>query len=70
VDLNFFDIGAIDEGDFYVKFTLRCKSNDFKFTLYTVYGPAQIQNKNAFLVELANTCSKETIPYIIGGISI
>ncbi|CAD6255780.1 unnamed protein product [Miscanthus lutarioriparius] len=67
VDLNFFDIGAIDEGDFYVKFTLRCKSNDFKFVLYTVYGPAQIQNKNAFLVELANTCSKESLPYIIGG---
>jgi len=36
-----FDIGAIDEGDFYVKFTLRCKLNDFMFNLYTVYGPAQ-----------------------------
>jgi len=61
------DIGAIDEGDFYVKFTLRLKSNDFKFVLYAVYGPAQLQNKSAFLVELANTCSKETLPYIIGG---
>jgi hypothetical protein len=67
VDLNIFDIGAIDEGDFYVKFTLRCKVNDFKFSLYSVYGPAQAHNKSAFLVELANTCSKETLPYIIGG---
>jgi hypothetical protein len=41
VDLNVFDIGAIDEGDFYVKFTLRCKLNDFKFNLYSVFGLAQ-----------------------------
>ena len=67
VDLSVFDIGAIDEGDFYIKFTLRYKANDFKFNLYSVYGPAQIQNKSAFLVELANTCSKEPLPYIIGG---
>ena len=67
MDLNVFDIRAIDEGDFYVKFTLRLKSNDFKFVLDTVYGPAQLQYKSAFLVELTNTCSKETLPFIIGG---
>ena len=33
VDLNVFDIGAIAEGDFYVKFTLRIKSDGFKFAL-------------------------------------
>jgi hypothetical protein len=36
VDLNVFDIGAIDEGDFYVKFTLRYKTSGFKFVLYSV----------------------------------
>ena len=35
--------------------------------LYTVYGPAQHQNKQVFLSELANTCSKESLPYLIGG---
>jgi hypothetical protein len=40
VDLCVFDIGAIAEGDFYVSFTLRCKSDGFKFVLYTIYGPA------------------------------
>jgi hypothetical protein len=59
VDLSVFDIGAIDEGDFYVKFTLRYKPNGFKFILYSIYGPTQVQNKSAFLSELANTCSKE-----------
>jgi len=67
VDMNVFDIGAIGEGDYYVKFTLRVKSNDHKFVLYSVYGPAQLQHKRDFLVELANTCSKESLPYIIGG---
>ena len=67
VDLTIFDIGAIDEGDFYVKFTLRYKLNDFKFVIYSIYGPAQPQNKSAFLSELANTCSKEHLPYLIGG---
>jgi exonuclease III len=67
VDRSVFDIVAIDEGDFYVKFTLRYKSADFKFVLYSIYGPAQSQNKGAFLAELANTCSKENLPFLIGG---
>ena len=67
VDLEVFDIGAIAEGDFYVKFTLRSKHDDFKFVLYTVYGPAQQQNKQAFLAEMVNTCSKESLPYLIRG---
>jgi hypothetical protein len=57
VDLGAFDIGAIDVGDFYVKFTLRYKPNDFKFVLYSIYGPAQVQNKGAFLAEITNTLS-------------
>jgi hypothetical protein len=61
-----FDIGAIDEGDFYVKFTLRYKSTDFKFVLYSIYEPTQLQNKGAFLTEIANTCSKENLPLLIG----
>jgi len=43
------------------------KEDGFKFVLYTVYGPAQHQNKQAFLCEPANTFSKESLPYLIGG---
>jgi hypothetical protein len=68
--LSIFDIGAIDEGNFYVKFTLRYKPNGFKFVLYSIYGPTQVQNKSAFLFELANTCSKESLSYVLGGILI
>jgi hypothetical protein len=65
VDLSVFDIGSIFEGDFYVKFFLRNKSDGFKFVLYTIYGPAQQQK--AFLIELVHSCSHEILPYIIGG---
>jgi hypothetical protein len=47
-DLNHFDIGTIYEGDFYIKFLLRDKSNGFKFALYVVYKPAQLHDKHAF----------------------
>ena len=36
VDLNVFDIGAIVEGDFYVKFTLRCKKRWLQICV--IYG--------------------------------
>ena len=43
------------------------KKDGFKFVLYMVYGPAQHQNKQAFLCEPANTFLKESLPYLIGG---
>ena len=67
VDLSVFDIGAISEGDFYIKFTLRNKEDGFKWVLYAVYGPAQQKNKESFLAEIANSCSRETLPFIMGG---
>jgi exonuclease III len=67
VNLTVYDTGAIGEGDFYVKFTLRNKNDGFKWSLFAVYGPAQQQDKELFLTEMANVCSKETLPYIIGG---
>jgi hypothetical protein len=36
-------------------------------SLFAVYGPAQHQHKQNFLAEMAHTCSKEPLPYIIGG---
>jgi hypothetical protein len=69
-DLEVFDIGAIDEGgggDFYVKFMLRDKLDGFKFVLYGVYGPTRQNRKEAFLLELAHICSRESLAFVIGG---
>jgi len=67
VNLLTFDIGQIEEGDFFIRFMLRHKEDDFKFNLISVYGPAQVDLKSQFLSELVRVCSKETLPVIIGG---
>jgi hypothetical protein len=67
VDLQMFDIGAIDEGDYYIKFRLCNKVDEFKWALVVVYGPAQDEHKESFLAELVNMCSHESLPLIIGG---
>jgi hypothetical protein len=67
VDLQLFDIGAIDEGDFYVKFHLCNKLDSFKWALVAMYDPAQHDHKEIFLAELVNLCSHENLPIMIGG---
>jgi hypothetical protein len=62
-----FDIGAIQEGDYYVKFHLCNKDDSFKWALVVVYGPAQDDQKQLFLSELVNMCSREALPTIVGG---
>jgi hypothetical protein len=69
VNLDTFDIGSIEEGDFYVKFKVKNKSDDFKWILVAVYGAAQPEYKEAFLTELVQTCSKENLPLLVGVIS-
>jgi hypothetical protein len=67
VDLQFFDIGAIDEGDYYIKFHLCNKSDYFKWALFMVYGAAQAEHKESFLAELVNMCSHEKLPLLMRG---
>jgi hypothetical protein len=67
IDLDIYDIGAIDEGNYYMKFHLYNKNDYFKWALVAVYGPAQAQHKEQFLIELVNLCSHEQLPILIGG---
>jgi hypothetical protein len=67
VNLDSLDIGSIEEGDFYVKFHLKNKSDDFKWVLVAVYGAAQPKFKGVFLTELVHTCSKENLPILLDG---
>jgi hypothetical protein len=66
VDLDVFDIEAIYEGDFYVKFHLGNKENNFKWALVAVYGPAQIPLKEQFPTELVYMISHERLPVLVG----
>jgi hypothetical protein len=67
IDLDSFDIGVIDEGDFYVKFLLCNKENNFKWALVAIYGPVQINLKEQFLTEMVHLCSHEQFPILISG---
>ena len=61
------DLSFIVEGEFFIKFHLRNKSDDFKWILMAIYGPAQDEFKMAFLSEMVRTCQQNPLPTLIGG---
>lgn len=68
VNTDVIDIGSVDEGEYYVKFILRNKSDGFKWVLVVVYGAAaQPEFKEKFLTELFQACAKESLPLMVGG---
>ena len=52
---------------FFVKFKVRNKKDGFQWVLVSMYGAAQQQYKDAFLTELVQLCTKETLTILIGG---
>jgi hypothetical protein len=54
-------------GEFYIKFHIRDKADNFKWSLVAVYGAAQDSHKAAFLRELVNLVNANPYPIIIGG---
>jgi len=64
VNLLNFDIGEIEEGDFFIHFKDRNREDDFKFNLIPVYSPAQVEHKSIFFSEMVHVCSKDTLPFL------
>jgi hypothetical protein len=58
VNMEGLDSGSIEDGDFFVKFRLRNRRDDFKCVLVAVYGAAQPEFKESFLTELVQSCNK------------
>jgi exonuclease III len=67
VNLDVCDIGSIEEGEFFIKFQLRNRTDDFHWCLVAVYGAAQPEFKEQFLTELVQACSKVSLPLLVGG---
>ena len=66
-----FEVESIIDGDYYIKFVLRNKVDGFRWALLSVYGAAQEEHKESFLLELVHACtSYGDLPFIVGGISI
>jgi hypothetical protein len=49
IDLDTYDIVAIDEEDYYMKLHLCNKEDYFKWALVAIYGPTQLHSKDQFL---------------------
>ena len=54
-------------GEFHIKLHLRNKSDNFIWSLVTVYGAAQDEFKVDFLRELVNLAKDNPYPILIGG---
>jgi hypothetical protein len=67
VNIDLLDVGTVEDGDFFVKFRVRDKKDDFKWVLLAVYGAAQPEFKESFLTELVQACRGECLPLCIGG---
>lgn len=67
LNLEFLDVGSFMDGDYMLQMNLWDKKLKTKWNLITVYRDAQKAGKVDFLAELANFCSKNKDPYIIGG---
>ena len=67
INASFLDLSLIVEGEFYIKFHLCNKSDNFKWILMAVYGPAQEEFKTPFLTELVRACQQNPLPTLIGG---
>jgi hypothetical protein len=74
LNLEKFIVQGVVHDNFFLKFKLKNKIDSFEWTLITVYGAAQEEEKESFLQELVQACSIERIPLMVpgggGGISI
>jgi hypothetical protein len=67
VNATVLDLSIVVEGEFYIKFHLCNKIDNFKWILMVVYGPSQDNFKTTFLSELVRACQQNHLPTIIGG---
>ena len=52
INLGTFDVGEVEEGEYFVRFKIRNKEDGFQWNLISVYGAAQDEFKEAFLTKL------------------
>jgi hypothetical protein len=67
VNIDLMDVGGVEDGYFFVKFRVRDRKSDYKWVLVAVYGAAQPEFKESFLMELVQACRGENLPLCIGG---
>src|SRR6266498_1704756 len=61
------EVGAFDQGEFFVSTVLRHKKDNFRWEVVVVYGPAQHNLSGSFLEELSSKCGSAEFPLVFGG---
>ena len=61
------DVFDVSDGEFHIKLHIRNKTDNFIWSLVTVYGPTQEEFKEPFLTELVTLAKDNPDPIIIGG---
>jgi hypothetical protein len=67
VNLEKFIVQSVVHGNFFVKFKIKNKADNFEWILIAVYSAAQDEEKEKFLQELVRVCNAENIVLIVGG---
>jgi hypothetical protein len=61
------EVGAFDEGTFFVSALLSSGKDGFKWEMVVVYETTQHGKSKEFLEELAGKCSRTKVTMVIGG---
>jgi hypothetical protein len=64
---NLFEVEDYEVGDFYVSMVLRHRTNNFRWEMLIVYGPAHRDQSASFISELFRKYMFVTLPLVIGG---
>lgn len=62
-----FEIEQVELVDFFLGCLVRNRLTNFRFWILNVYGPAQHEFSEEFILELSNFCTREVLPMVIGG---
>jgi hypothetical protein len=70
VRLELVEVGAFDQGEFYVSALLRNKKDGFRWEVVVVYGPANHKNSERFLEELKTKCERTSVSIVLRGFGL
>lgn len=67
VKLESFEIEQVQMANHFLGCLIRNRLSNFRFWIINVYGPAQHEFSEDFILEITNFCAMEPLPIILGG---
>jgi exonuclease III len=67
VDTSVAEVLNKDCGEFFSSLKIISRADKFTWEIVNIYGPVQVERKNAFLMELSQKVKSMSWPFILGG---